>query len=497
MGGQDGRVVPHLRDAGGDIAPRLVLLAVVLLAINFRSVVASLPPLLPDIRRDLELSAAAAGLMTTLPVLCFGALAPLAPALTRRRPIETVLVVCALLTAAGAALRGVGGIAALFAGALLAGGAVAVAQVAVPGFIRAAHAQATGRLMGAFSMALPIGATVGAVAAVPLAQAANDSWRFSLAFWALPALLAAAACTRLGRSPPAAGVAPRHDGGRCGGEPGRWWRSSASSRWRSTRASRGSRRSCRPRDGPPARPERCRRSPTSSRPPPPSPFRSSRRAGVPPGRLLVAVVVLAGGGVAGLLAWPGAAPVWMLAVGLGQGGLLGLGLMLPTLGATDAEDVTRLTAATFTGGYLIASVGPSLCGLGHDTTGGWELPLAGLLAVTLATLVPGFLSIRPTARSADRLSLAERDPVGAVHPQVIEHAAARLAQAQAVDERRIPPAGEAVREQRGASRRALDRRGRVHRRRCSPDARRASRAARGRRPAGPRRAPRGARAPTR
>ena len=130
------------------------------------------------------------------------------------------------------------------------------------------------------------------------------------------------------------------------------------------------------------------------------PFLAAR--GVPPGRLLVAVVVLAGGGVAGLLAWPDAAPVWMLAVGLGQGGLLGLGLMLPTLGATDAEDVTRLTAATFTGGYLIASVGPSLCGLGHDATGGWELPLVGLLAVTLATLVPGFLSTRPTARSANR-----------------------------------------------------------------------------------------------
>ena len=399
MGRQDRRVVPHLRHAAGDIAPRLVLLAVVLLAINFRSVVASLPPLLPDIRRDLELSAAAAGLLTTLPVLCFGALAPLAPALTRRRPIETVLVVGALLTAAGAALRGVGGIAALFAGALVAGGAVAVAQVAVPGFIRAAHAQATGRLMGAFSMALPIGATVGALAAVPLAQAANDSWRFSLAFWALPALLAAAVCTRLGRSQPQP-VASH-------GTRRPLWRRAwpvvaffglqsmafyAGLAWfpeilQADGWSAGA-----------AGALQALANLVSAAPAFAVPLLAAR--GVPPRRLLVAVVVLAGGGVAGLLAWPDAAPVWMLAVGLGQGGLLGLGLMLPTLRATDAEDVTRLTAATFTGGYLIASVGPSLCGLGHDATGGWELPLAGVLAVTLAALVPGFLSTRPTARSA-------------------------------------------------------------------------------------------------
>jgi CP family cyanate transporter-like MFS transporter len=117
--------------------------------------------------------------------------------------------------------------------------------------------------------------------------------------------------------------------------------------------------------------------------------------GVPPRRLLFAVVVLVGGGVVGLLAWPESAPASMLAIGLGQGGFLGLGLMLPTLVASDADDLTRLTAATFSGGFLIAALGPSLLGLAHDASGGWELPLAGVLAVTLAALVPGLRAIPP------------------------------------------------------------------------------------------------------
>ena len=69
----------------------LFFVAVVLLGANLRAVFSSLPPLLEDVRADLGLSAAAAGLLTTLPLLCFGLLAPLAPALIRRISIEQLL----------------------------------------------------------------------------------------------------------------------------------------------------------------------------------------------------------------------------------------------------------------------------------------------------------------------------------------------------------------------------------------------------------------------
>jgi CP family cyanate transporter-like MFS transporter len=45
-------------------------------ALNLRAPLAALPPLVPQIERDLALSGAAAGLLTALPVLCMGRLRP-------------------------------------------------------------------------------------------------------------------------------------------------------------------------------------------------------------------------------------------------------------------------------------------------------------------------------------------------------------------------------------------------------------------------------------
>ena len=138
-----------------------VMAAIVLLALNLRTLVAGLPPLLENIRDDLGLSGLAGGLLTTLPVLAFGAFAPLAPRLSRRVPIEWLLVGCALVTACAAALRGAGGVAPLFLGCALAGVAVAVAQA------------------------------LAAALAVPLEEWLG-SWEASLAAWSVPALGAAA-----------------------------------------------------------------------------------------------------------------------------------------------------------------------------------------------------------------------------------------------------------------------------------------------------------------
>src|SRR4051794_38083585 len=110
----------------------MVAAAVVLYALNLRTLIASLPPLLPAIRHDLGLSATVAGLLTTLPVVCFGAFAPVVPRLVRHVPLERILVVCAVLTAGTAALRGAGDTASLFAASVLAGIAVAAAQAALP-----------------------------------------------------------------------------------------------------------------------------------------------------------------------------------------------------------------------------------------------------------------------------------------------------------------------------------------------------------------------------
>jgi MFS transporter, CP family, cyanate transporter len=100
-------------------------------------------------------------------------------------------------------------------------------------------------------------------------------------------------------------------------------------------------------------------------------------------------------GVAGLLVLPGAAPLWAVLMGVGQGGSLGLGLTLPVLRTRTPALVVSLTAMMLSIGYLIAATGPWLLGAAHDVSSGWTVPVAVLLAITLSQLLPGLAATRP------------------------------------------------------------------------------------------------------
>ncbi len=372
-----------------------VLLAIVWLGLNLRTVIASLPPLLPDIRADLGLSAAVAGLLTTLPVLCFGLLAPPARRLAHRLPLEAMLVGCALVTAVAAALRGIGTVAALFAGSILAGASVAMGQTALPVLIRIAFHRAVGTMMGSYSMALPIGATLGAGLAVPLQQALGGSWQASLALWAIPAALAAALWLppALRRRTMITGPEPE----RLRSRPLAW---SVALYFGVQSAAFYATLAWLPEildsDGWSARAGGALlalASLVSAVPALLLPVVAGRRASQAP--LVAAVTTTASAGVLGLILAPGLAPLWVVLIGLGQGGSLGLGLVLPVLRATSPGLVASLTAMTLSIGYLTAATGPWLIGAVHDLTSGWTAALGALLGLTLLQLVPGLAAARP------------------------------------------------------------------------------------------------------
>jgi CP family cyanate transporter-like MFS transporter len=101
---------PRAADVNGraDAPARQRLLpgaARMLAAVNLRPTVASVGPVLDDVRASVGLSAAGASALTALPVLCFGVGALLAPRLSRRFGSETVLAAVMALTAAGLLLR--------------------------------------------------------------------------------------------------------------------------------------------------------------------------------------------------------------------------------------------------------------------------------------------------------------------------------------------------------------------------------------------------------
>ena len=370
-----------------------VMAAIVLLALNLRTLVAGLPPLLENIRDDLGLSGLAGGLLTTLPVLAFGAFAPLAPRLSRRVPIEWLLVGCALVTAGAAALRGAGGVAPLFLGCALAGVAVAVAQALLPVFIRTRHGEATGTLTGAYSMSLTLGAALAAALAVPLEEWLG-SWEASLAAWSVPALVAAVVWTSIAwRS---RSVVQDES------PPGLWgnrlaWMVSlymgmqsmafyAGLTWIPTILedhgySAGSAGALQ------ALSALVQLAPAFAVPV----LAARRRDQV---GLLWWIVLLQLAGALGLLLAIDVAPLWIVVLGIGQGGALGLGLILPVLRGGSTASVAALTSMSLCVGYMVAAAGPWLLGAVHDAFGGWTVALIVFAAICLLELAPGLPASR-------------------------------------------------------------------------------------------------------
>jgi CP family cyanate transporter-like MFS transporter len=329
--------------------------------------------------------------LTALPVLCFGAFAPLVPRLARRFAIERLLAVCALVTGAALALRGAGGAAALFAGTLAAGAGVAVAQTALPVLIRTGHAARTGRLTGAFSMALPLGATFGAALAVPLEQVLG-SWEASLACWGVLALAAAMLwLMAAGRTRVTGPVPPPLRRDRLAWAVALYFAIQSMAfyiglSWLPTILADS---------GYSDETAGFLQALSALVQLPPAflvPVLASRRRSQEP--ILAAIVAVSGLAVLGLVLAEDAAPLWMVMLGVGQGGALGLALILPVLRGGEPAAVSSLTAMTLSIGYLTAAVGPWLAGVLHDATGGWSATLAFLLAITLLQAVPGAAACR-------------------------------------------------------------------------------------------------------
>jgi CP family cyanate transporter-like MFS transporter len=101
----------------------------IFVALNLRMAIAAVPPVLTQIQRDTGLGSAGSGLLTALPLFCFGAMASSAPALVRRLRMGPLLGLTMAVVALGCAVRLVPGLAALFVGTAIVGSGIAVANV--------------------------------------------------------------------------------------------------------------------------------------------------------------------------------------------------------------------------------------------------------------------------------------------------------------------------------------------------------------------------------
>ncbi|GLZ75284.1 MFS transporter [Actinorhabdospora filicis] len=169
----------------------LLVAGVLLTAMNLRTAVTSVGPLLDEIRSGLGMNNVLAGVLTTLPVLAFAGLGGLTPALGRRLGERRLLIIALLTMSLGLVARAFSHSVPLFlvfSALALAGGAVG--NVAIPAVVKRHFPDRVGPMTTAYSTALAVGTMITAAFTVPLEHAFDGNWRLAMGVWVVPALLA-------------------------------------------------------------------------------------------------------------------------------------------------------------------------------------------------------------------------------------------------------------------------------------------------------------------
>ncbi|MEU3106218.1 CynX/NimT family MFS transporter [Streptomyces griseoflavus] len=393
---------------------RLLVVGIVLAAVNLRPAITSAGALLEEVRDGLGMSGTVAGLLTSVPPLCFAVFGVTAPRLARR--FGAGAVVCAGMAAIGTGLLirpYVGGTAAFLATTALALMGIAVSNVLMPVIVKRWFPDRVGSMTGLYSMALALGTATAAAVTVPVTDALGGDWRSGLAVWAglaaaavLPWLAFARerGTTPAGRPPAPDGKEPTHEVPAPAEAPAlritrsrTAWALAVFFGLQATAAyiTMGWMAQIYRDAGVPAGTAGLLLAATMVMGVPLA-FVIPRLAARLPhqGPIVVALGVSGLAGYAGLYFAP-AAGAWLWAVLLGIANCaFPLALTMVGMRARTSGGVAQLSAFAQSTGYLISIPGPLLVGVLYQHSGGWGLPLALMAGLMIPQTVIGVLAGR-------------------------------------------------------------------------------------------------------
>jgi MFS transporter, CP family, cyanate transporter len=377
----------------------LILTALVVLALNLRPGAVSFGPVLDEAQDALDMGDVLAGVITTLPVLCFAVFGAVAPALATRFGMHRLTTAALAVSAAGLLVRAEAGSSAVFiAASIPALAGMAAANVLLPALVREHFPERIGLITGVYTTVIAVGLTAAAVLTVPIAHA-GGTWRWGLLGWGICAALAVAPWLGLLRTDHDIGPAD-HSGvpASAAARSQLAWAMAIYFGLQSIQAY-------------------CVFGWL------PKIYRDAGFSATTAGYLLG--IVMAVGiplsfvlahlvgrlanprwlilGLAscylvsyvGLILWPvGGAVVWAFLAGLALGNFP-LALTLIGLRARTHQGTAALSGFAQGVGYLLASVGPVGMGVLHDRTGGWTVPLLSLCVLVLPQTMAGVSAARP------------------------------------------------------------------------------------------------------
>lgn len=375
----------------------LLIAGILMIATTLRVTFTGAAPLLETIRSDYGLSTAQTGLLTTLPLLAFALVSPLAAGIARRFGMERSLFAAMLLICAGIALRSLPSAALLFAGTAIIGCGIALGNVLLPGLIKRDFSQHVARLTGAYSLTMGAAAALGSALVVPLGLH-GFGWRGALLMLMLFPLLGFLIWLPQWRTTRSANLSSSralHERG--------IWRSPLA--WQVTlflglnsliyyviigwlptilishgysEAQAGSLHGLL---------QLATAAPGLAIPLILHRFNDQRW-------IAALVSLLCAVGAAGLWFVPGQAIIWTLLFGFGSGATMILGLTFIGLRASSAHQAAALSGMAQSVGYLLAACGPPVMGKLHDASGSWYLPLSGVTVLAIIMAIFGLYAGR-------------------------------------------------------------------------------------------------------
>ena len=373
------------------------MVAMILTGLTMRTAVTSVGAVLADLRAGLHVASGLAGVITTLPVICFGLIGTATPRLAHHVGEHLLLIVSLLLMTLGLVLRAVAGTVWLFlllSVLALSGGAIS--NVLMPGLVKRHFPSRIGAMTATYTTAMAIGLTAAAGLSVPLGHLTSpDGWRLGLGAWAvLSALAVLPWLPSLRGDRPEEGAPRALPASRLVRSPTSWalafffgaqsFQAYVAFGWFATflrdhGASAG-------HAGLLVAFFSALSIPVSIV----TPLLALRGQ-----RLLVVVLtvsyLIAYIGMA--LAPLGGAWVWMLLAGIGSG-MFPLALTMIGLRTRDAETTGALSAFSQGVGYLFAGTGPLLVGVLLGATNNWSAPFALLFVVLGVAAVAGWIAAR-------------------------------------------------------------------------------------------------------
>ena len=165
-----------------------MMLSIILAAFCLRIIITGVGPLLPEITANLGLTGRSSGLLTTLPLLAFAVVSPLAGKIGRRQGEGKTILIGLCLILLGTVLRSTLGVPGLFLGTAIVGIGTALGNVLLPAVVKAEYPTRVGQVTAYYTVAMVAAAAIGLALNVPL-SGTGLGWNGALLVWGIAVVI--------------------------------------------------------------------------------------------------------------------------------------------------------------------------------------------------------------------------------------------------------------------------------------------------------------------